>query len=360
MRYTAHVLHGFNPLEALEDEWRGLFNQAETPNPFFSAEWVFTWLNHRGGRVFPVTLIVRNADNRLVAAWPFFEYPAIGGRGLWVGLSDIADCLEPLVLRPDDVLLRTVFEALAQLLGEYRFIWIPLLDENLVREHLEPALQTFPNLAGIHKRAPNYFIDLTAQAGFDGYLTNTVGSKTNRDCRRRLRQLEQLGQVEYVTYRTPDELLRFDVEMRSIEKVSWKGREQLGHLTKAESGDFFNELLPKLMVLGQVEITALRVNQMAIAFEIAIRRGSSYGFFHIAYLPDYHKYAPGRQLMLHNIERAMSEGCTEFDFMQGGHEFRKKFCTGSRELMDAFICQRSLAGRLNHWLSRLVRRRRVD
>ena len=107
-----------------------------------------------------------------------------------MGLSDIADCLEPLVLRPDDVLLRTVFEALAQLLGEYRFIWIPLLDENLVREHLEPALQTFPNLAGIRKRAPNYFIDLTAQAGFDGYLTNTVGSKTNRDCRRRLRQLE--------------------------------------------------------------------------------------------------------------------------------------------------------------------------
>ena len=127
MRYTAHVLHGFNPLEALEDEWRGLFNQAETPNPFFSAEWVFTWLNHRGGRGFPVMLIVRDDDERLVTAWPFFEYPAIGGRGLWVGLSDIADCLEPLVLRPDDVLLRTVFEALGQLLGEYRFIWIPLL-----------------------------------------------------------------------------------------------------------------------------------------------------------------------------------------------------------------------------------------
>ncbi|HJO09561.1 MAG TPA: hypothetical protein QGH16_06895, partial [Verrucomicrobiota bacterium] len=105
MRYTAQVLHGFNPLEELEGEWRELFNQAESPNPFFSAEWVFTWLNHRGGRVFPVTLIVRDDDNRLVASWPFFEYPAIGGRGLWVGLSDIADCLEPLVIRPDESLV---------------------------------------------------------------------------------------------------------------------------------------------------------------------------------------------------------------------------------------------------------------
>jgi CelD/BcsL family acetyltransferase involved in cellulose biosynthesis len=63
-------------------------------------------------------------------------------------------------------------------------------------------------------------------------------------------------------------------------------------------------------VLGQVEITALRVNEMAIAFEIAVRRESYYGFFYIAYLPDYHKHGPGRQLMLHNIERAMSEDCT--------------------------------------------------
>jgi len=360
MRYTAQVLHGFNPLEALEDEWRGLFNQAESPNPFFSAEWVFTWLNHRGGQVFPVTLIVRDADNRLVATWPFFEYPAIGGRGLWVGLSDIADCLEPLVIRPDESLLGTVFEALGQLLGDYRFIWIPLLNERLVRRHLEPALQRFPNLTGIHHRTPNYFVDLAAQAGFDAYLTDVVGSKTHRDCRRRLRLLEQLGPVEHVTYRTPDDLLQFDVEMRSIEKVSWKGREQLGYLTKAGSGDFFNELLPKLMALGQAEITALRVNQMAIAFEIAIRQGSSYGFFHIAYLPDYQKYAPGRQLMLYNIERAMSEGCTEFDFMQGGHEYKQKFCSGNRKLMDAFICQRSPAGRLNHWLSRIFTRRRAN
>ena len=56
-----------------------------------------------------------------------------------------------------------------------------------------------------------------------------------------------------------------------------------------------------------MEITALRVNEMAIAFESAVHRVSYYGFFHIAYLPDYHKHAPGTQLMLHNIERAMIE-----------------------------------------------------
>jgi CelD/BcsL family acetyltransferase involved in cellulose biosynthesis len=360
MSYTAHVLHGFNPLEALETEWRDLFNQAESPNPFFSAEWVFTWLNHRGGRVFPVTLIVRDDNERLVAAWPFYEYPAIGGRGLWVGLSDIADCLEPLVIRPDESLLRTVFEALGQLLSEYRFIWIPLLRRQWVRDYLEPALQTFPNLPIIRNRAPNYFVDLNAHSSFDNYLTSTVGAKTRKSLRYDTRQLKQLGLVEYVTYRTPDDLLRFDVEMRSIEKVSWKGQDKKGHLTRADSGGFFHELLPKLMALGRAEITALRVNQMAIAFEIAIRQAGYYGFFHIAYLPDYRRQSPGKQLMLHNLERAMIESCEEFDFMQGGHEYKQKFCTGTRQLMDLFLCQRSLPGHLNYWLSQLVRRCRAD
>ncbi|MBC8245291.1 MAG: GNAT family N-acetyltransferase [Verrucomicrobia bacterium] len=360
MPYTAHVLHGFNPLEALEGEWRKLFNQAESPNPFFSAEWVFTWLNHRGGRVFPVTLIVRDDDERLVAAWPFFEYAAIGGRGLWVGLSDIADCLEPLLIRHDETLLKTVFEALGQLLADYRFIWIPLLRGQWVRDHLEPALGTYPNLPIIRNRAPNHYVDLTAQSDFESYLNGAVGAKTRKSLRYDTRQLEQLGQAEYVTYRTPDDLLRFEVEMRSIEKVSWKGRQRVGHLTGIGSGDFFHELLPKLMALGQAEITALRLNEMAIAFEIAIRHSGYYGFFHIAYLPDHHKYAPGKQLMLHNIERAMREGCTEFDFMQGGHDYKQKFCTGSRELMDAFLCQRSFAGRLNYWLSRLFTRRKAN
>jgi len=253
-----------------------------------------------------------------------------------------------------------VFEALAQLLAEYRFIWIPLLRGQWVRDYLEPALDTFPNLPIIRNRAPNHFIDLNAQSDFESYLTDALGAKTRKSLRYDIRQLEQLGQVECITYRTPDDLLRFEVEMRSIEKVSWKGRERLGQLTGVSSEGFFHELLPKLMALGQAEITALRLNQMAIAFEIAVRQPGYYGFFHIAYLPDHHRHSPGKLLMLHNIERAMIEKCEEFDFMQGGHEYKQKFCTGTRQLMDLFLCQRSLPGHLNYWLSQLVRRGRAD
>ena len=48
----------------------------------------------------------------------------------------------------------------------------------------------------------------------------------------------------------------------------------------------------------------------------------------------------------------MNEGCAEFDFMQGAHDYKLKFKTESRDMMDAFMCQRSFTGRLNYGLAK--------
>ena len=55
-----------------------IYSISRIPHPFLSAEWMFAWLKHSGPQVFPVTLIVRDENDQLVAVWPFFEYPAIG------------------------------------------------------------------------------------------------------------------------------------------------------------------------------------------------------------------------------------------------------------------------------------------
>ena len=361
MKYSPHIIVGETPHDAIEAEWRDLFNQAESCNPFLSTEWVFTWLRHAGPQVFPVTLIIRDENKKLVALWPFFEYPAIGGRGLWAGLADRGYILDPLFIRNEPELIRATLRGIEQFLAKYRFVWVPLFTDSLVNDYLRSSLVEFPNLALIQKRIPAPYIDLSLHKSFDSYLENTLGTKTRKSLRYDVKQLEKLGSVEYAVYRTKDDYHRIETEMRTIEKVSWKNREKKALLNDRRTEAFFHDLLPRLMASGQAEISALRLNQMAIAFEIAIRRDGYYGFFHIAYLPDYHKHSPGKQLMLHNIERAMNEGCTEFDFMQGAHDYKLKFKTGNRDMMDTFVCQRSFAGRLNYGLARLTsffRRRR--
>jgi len=361
MHYTTQIIPGETPLQALEIEWRDLFKQAEAPNPFLSAEWVFAWLKHSGPQVFPITLIVRDGDGKLVAAWPFFEYPAIGGKGLWAGLADKAYILDPLFIRNDPNLIRAMLCHFEQLLANYRFIWVPLFSDAFVRDKLKPALELFPNLALIQPRTPAPFVNLSEQNNFEDYLNTVLGSKTRKSLRYDARQLEKLGDLEYIVYRTKEDYFRIETEMRTIEKVSWKNDAKLALLNDRGTGDFFHDILPRLMADGQAEISALRLNQMAIAFEIAIRQKKYYGLFHIAYLPDYHKHSPGKHLMLFNIERAMSEGCTKFDFMQGAYKYKLKFKTGSRYMMNVFVCQRSLVGRLNYGLAKIttrIRRRR--
>ena len=353
MKYYPQIIVGETPINAIEAEWRDLFNQAESPNPFLSAEWVFAWLKHSGPQVFPVTLIVRDENDQLGAVWPFFEYPAIGGRGLWAGLSDRGYILNPLFIRNEPELIQTTLRGIERFLAKYRFVWVPLFTDTFVNDQLRPSLAEFPNLSLIQKRIPAPYIDLSKQKSFDNYLENTLGTKTRKSLRYDAKQLEKLATVEYAVYRTEDDYHRIETEMRTIEKVSWKNRDKKALLSDRRTEAFFHELLPQLMACGQAEISALRLNQMAIAFEIAIRRDGYYGFYHIAYLPDFHKHSPGKQLMLHNIERAMNEGCAEFDFMQGAHDYKLKFKTGSREMMDAFMCQRSFTGWLNYGLAKL-------
>ena len=355
MSFSAQVLKGYTPIEELEKEWINLFKRSESHNPFLSSEWVFTWLKHAGPQIFPVTLIIRDESNKLVATWPFFEYPAIGGKGLWSGLADRAYILNPLFVRKDPDLIMTMLLQLENLLTEYRFVWVPLFTDSFVRDWLKPALNQFPNLVIIQPRVPAPFIDLQQHDNFDCYLNTVLGSKTRKSVRYDAKQLEKLGDLEYVVYRSEEDYYRIETEMRTIEKVSWKSESKVSLLSNRATGAFFHELLPKLLAEGQAEISAMRLNQMAIAFEIAIRRDTYYGFFHIAYLPDYQKHSPGKQLMLFNIKRAKEEGCTEFDFMQGGHKYKQKFCTGTREMVDVFLCQRSFAGQLNYGLSRIAR-----
>jgi hypothetical protein len=109
-----------------------------------------------------------------------------------------------------------------------------------------------------------------------------------------------------------------------------------------------------------VETTALRVNEMAIAFEIAVRRESYYGFF-------LHRPPAG-------LSQARSRQTTDAAQHREGDErgLHRVRLPAGRPRVQAETLHRqpridgrlhlpgSLDGRLNHWLSRLVRRLRVD
>ena len=152
----------------------------------------------------------------------FSNTPAIGGRGLWAGLSDRGYILNPLFIRNEPELINNL-RGIEQFLAKYRFVWVPLFTaDTFVNDQLRPSLAEFPNLSSIQKRIPAPYIDLSKQKSFDNYLENTLGTKTRKSLRYDAKQLENSGTVEYAVYRTEDDYHRIETEMRTIEKVSWK------------------------------------------------------------------------------------------------------------------------------------------
>lgn len=315
-----------------------------------------TWLEERASDRYPVALIWRDAAGQLVGFWPFIEVPAIGGHGLWPAVSDIANLSEPLIDPAAQFGTDGIREGLRLLLKTYCFIWAPLLTESWLKHHLPDRGKSMGVFARCRERSLTLYADLAVPT-FDDYLNGVVGSKSRKALRYDARQLSKRGPLAFRVCRTPAEIRQYWVELESIEMASWKASSPDRHLSHPLFRSFYRKLLPKLAAAGRVEITMLIAGDMAVAFELGLIGPGYYGLFHIAYLEDYARTSPGKQLLVNNLERAHHDGRHLFDFMQGNHDYKRRFMTASESLYELLLCPRTIHGALNYYLTRFLSRK---
>lgn len=354
--YRAELLTGRDALAATRADHETLFARAAAGNPFLSPLWVHAWLEEVGHLNYPVALTLRDEDGQLAAFWPFIEFPALGGQGLWPLASDIANCMEPLVDPADPDLPAAVLSHLPLLLENHRYLWLPLFRQDWTDRWLRPALETFPNLHLLRPRNKTFYTNLGGRT-WDDFLQATLGPKSRKSLRYDVKQLSQQGDILHRICANSDETATLLPELESIERISWKGASDQRHLSHPRLEKFYRHLLPELVAAGQARVSTLTLDQMAIAFEIGLLAPNYYGLFHVAYLPDHKKHSPGRQLFLRNLEHCHTEGRHHYDFQQGVYPYKERFADKTMPLHDVLICQRTLHGRLNYWLTRLVSRR---
>ena len=354
--YRAELHAGRDALAALRSDHEALFARAAAGNPFLSPLWVHTWLKEVGHLNYPVALTLRNGEDQLVAFWPFIEFPALGGQGLWPLASDIANIMEPLVDPADSELPAAVLSHLPLLLETHRYLWLPLFRQDWIDNWLRPALASFANLHLLRPRNRTFYTQLS-QGSWDDYLQAKLGPKSRKSLRYDTKQLAEQGNVQHQVCASADETAALLPELESIERESWKGTSNQRHLSHHRLEKFYRRLLPELVAAGQARVSTLTLDRMAIAFEIGLLAPRYYGLFHVAYLPGHKKHSPGRQLLLRNLQQCHDEGRTHYDFQQGVYPYKERFADETMPLHDVLICQRTLPGRLNYWLTRLVSRR---
>jgi CelD/BcsL family acetyltransferase involved in cellulose biosynthesis len=355
------TLRGRKAAFALEKEYIELFESLPNANVFFSPEWVYSWLLSLG-RKYEVCFITCRDEGRLVGVWPFFEHriPVIGTSLLPVG-AQAADLFDPVAT---EEAMAPMVEALCSLCQKYAFAWMPLLSLQFANNVLQPAIKSGTARHFLRKRTERFLVELDRFKSFEDFMQMVFGPKTRQSLRRKSRRLAEKGEVRFRSLETPEEISPWITKAMELEKVSWKGEEGVGTFKRATHRAFYHLLMENLAARGRLRLSVLTLDDELAAYEIGILGTDNYCMHGTAFDPSLASFSPGRLLMLHVLEKCISEKRRIYDFLQNDQEFKRQMSTHASSFWDWIVFPRSFQGavlrvvvRTLHNLSEWKRRR---
>lgn len=281
--------------------WRALAEEAVEPNPFLGPDMTLAAFRHFGEP--HVALAVTSWQGRWVAAlplrrrlgWRKFPGPCLTAWGHTHGFLNT-----PLV-HPDHVEAATR-SLVDRLLDDRRagFVVLDLLGaDGPVAAGLEAALaargadpvcyEDFERAALRRRPEPSY-------------LEGRLSPKRRRELRRQLKALErELGAPLTVVDRAedPQAVERF----LELEASGWKGQAGTAFASDPGHTRFFAEVCRAYAQTGRLQLLALQTSERAVAMKCNLREGDVTFCFKIAYDETLHRFSPGIQLELANIDR---------------------------------------------------------
>ena len=328
----------------LRAELEDLYDRATIRNPYFSPEWLITWLARQPDGIRPLLLLARNEQGRLDGFWPFVERPGLlGSKGLWPFVYDEANYFDPVATEKGAQAL--VLGMKAQL-NRFLFCWVPSIRNSFWEEILEPemAREKFLMLTRMSRKTA-LVEPPTDEGSFEDFLGEKLGSKTRNSLRYDQRKLAAQGEVSIETVDSFEDVRAIMPATCLIEVESRKSKEGAGLYSIRGKRGFFFELLPELAKSKRARVSVMRLDDQPIAWQIDLLDQGYLGVHHLAFDQAYKKFSPGKQLLMANLERAWGEGRL-IDFLPENYDYLEKWSSRIEPVRELHWFRRSLRGYL--------------
>ena len=327
-------------LSDLED----LQGRATIRNPYFSPEWLKSWLIRQPDEICPLLLLARTEKGRLDGFWPFVERPGLlGSKGLWPFVYDEANYFDPLATGKG---ARALVRAMKTQLKHFLFCWVPLMRNSFWQEILEPETQRGKFLTLTRMPRKTALIEPPVDdLRFEDFLGERLGAKSRKSLRYDQRKLAEQGDVAIETVDSLKEVRAIMPATCLVEVESWKSKEGAGLYSIRGKRGFFFELLPELAKSGRARVSVMRLDDQPIAWQIDLLDAGYVGVHHLAFDQAYAKFSPGKQLLISNLRRAWEERRL-VDFLPGNYDYKEKWSSRVEPVRELHWFRRSLRGYL--------------
>ncbi len=318
-------------LDALKEEWRALFDDAQAPSPFLSWEWLRTFHRCFGARR-PIRLLeARDRGARLAGLLVLSARPGVVGERrfglLGNGLTG-ADGLDVLA-RPE--LAHAAREAIARALAAAASSWDVLDLEDLpCGSPTIPALRDAMAAAGVRAHVERGFVcpGFAVRGTFAEHVARIRRRETYG---RRVRWLERQPGFRIEVATEPGDAAAAMEDLLRLHRLRWEAEGGSAGIPPGAVEDFHREVAPLLAERGWLRLYRLFVGRDAIAAVYGLEVGGRFFYYQSGYDPAWSARSPGVVLVGRTVEDAYARGLTDYDFLRGTEAYKMDWAADRRE-----------------------------
>ncbi len=161
-----------------------------------------------------------------------------------------------------------------------------------------------------------------------------VSSQTRKTHSKRRRRLEESGALEVIVARDGATVSRYLPDAFAVHASRWEGAGD-GSTFGTEAGRAFHLAAARALAdAGAALLVVIRLDGVPIAFQYALRAGSSLCLFRVGHDPAHARHSPGLLAMLTAMEAGSVGGATRIELLGGGEEYKLAFADGTEPMHD--------------------------
>lgn len=308
--YLTTIVEDGDDLRRLLPAWWGLWSRTARATPFSSPAWLLPWWDaFRPGELFTAAV---HRDGLLVGLAPFYiEDGALGRRLLPLGIG-VTDDLDVLIDgAPIDEVAAAIVEAYHH--GAVRWdIWSL---EEMAPDAIALHLPVGPMLDRQHPQSARPVLPLPASLG------EWRGTGAGRRWRRSWNRVVRHAEVRVVEADAGTAGALFEA-LVSLHTRRWEAAGQPGVLSDPAVLAFHRAAVPRLQASNLLRLSALWIDGAIVGVFYGLAHGArAYGYLN-GFDPALGFDSPGTALLGHAIQRAIAEGCSEFDLLRGQEAYK--------------------------------------
>ncbi len=321
----AEVITDLAGIGAIEDDWRAL--AVARSNAFVTPEWTRAWWDHMGNQTSELRIVaVRGQDGSLAGVMPL----AVGRsrpRAIRFAGAGLGDRLHPASALADEPGVAGAALAALEKDGDR--------PRMLMLEKVEPGRPWIEELRGASARrlssteqqqttlpyAPLRGLD------WDAYLASRSKNVRYEFRRRRHRLVADYGMAARTS---TAQTLAADLDaLFRLHDLRWSERGQSSLVDEGKRA-VLRAFSGMALEQGWLRLHILEVEGAQVAAMLCWRVGDVYAYYNSGFDPAWSKQSVGTVIMGIALREALHEGAEEFDFLEGGEGYKRKFADEAR------------------------------